>query len=61
MPPELLGDLLARIEQWKVDAEVRNYPCAGHAYSAPWGPLRHDEADRRAWSDAQDFLIRNTT
>jgi carboxymethylenebutenolidase len=61
MPPELLGDLRARIDQWEVDAEVRIYPGAGHAFSAPWGPLRHDEADRRAWSDAQDFLVRHTT
>src|SRR5262249_32743780 len=61
MPPELLRDLRARIEQWEVDAEVRIYPGAGHAFSGPWGPLRHDEADRHAWSDAQDFLVRHTT
>jgi carboxymethylenebutenolidase len=61
MPPELLADLRARNEQWDVGAEVRIYAGAGHAFSAPWGPLRHDEADRRAWSDAQDFLVRHTT
>jgi carboxymethylenebutenolidase len=61
MPPALLADLRARIEQWQVDAEVRIHPGAGHAFSAPWGPLRHDEADRNAWNDAQAFLISHTT
>jgi carboxymethylenebutenolidase len=61
MPPELLGDLRARIDQWDVDAEVRIHPGAGHAFSAPWGPLRHEEADRNAWSDAQAFLTDHTT
>jgi carboxymethylenebutenolidase len=60
MPPELLDDLRARIEQWGVDAEVRIYPGAGHAFSAPWGPLRHEESDRRAWADAAAFLRNHT-
>ena len=60
MPAELLGDLRARIDQWDVDADVRIYPGAGHAFSAPWGPLRHEEADRRAWGDAVAFLRKHT-
>ncbi len=56
MPPELLEDLRARIDRWGVDAEVRRYPGAGHAFSAPWGPMRHAEADRAAWQDAVTFL-----
>jgi carboxymethylenebutenolidase len=60
MPPELLADLRARIAQWSVDAEVRVYPGANHAFSAPWGPLRHEEADRAAWADAVAFLQTHT-
>jgi carboxymethylenebutenolidase len=60
MPPELLGDLRTRIVQWGVDAEVRQYPGAGHAFSAPWGPMRHEEADRAAWQDAVSFLLAHT-
>lgn len=61
MPAELLADMRARIAQWEVDAEVRVYPGAGHAFSAPWGPLRHEESDRRAWADAVAFLRVHTT
>jgi carboxymethylenebutenolidase len=60
MPPELLEDLRARIDRWEVDAEVRRYPGAGHAFSAPWGPMRHAEADRAAWQDAVSFLRAHT-
>lgn len=60
MPPELLADLQARIGQWDVDAEVRVYPGANHAFSAPWGPLRHEESDRKAWADAVAFLQSRT-
>jgi carboxymethylenebutenolidase len=60
MPPELLANLRERIAQWNVDAEVRVYPGANHAFSAPWGPLRHDEADRAAWADAVAFLQAHT-
>jgi carboxymethylenebutenolidase len=56
MPPELLDDICARIQTWHVDAEIRLYPGAGHAFSAPMGPLRHDEAARAAWDDAVEFL-----
>jgi carboxymethylenebutenolidase len=60
MPPELLEDLRARIDRWGVDAEVRRYAGAGHAFSAPWGPMRHAEADQAAWRDALAFLKTHT-
>jgi carboxymethylenebutenolidase len=60
MPPDLLEDVRARIDRWDVDAEVRIYEGAGHAFSAPWGPMRHEEADRLAWADAVAFLQRHT-
>jgi carboxymethylenebutenolidase len=61
MPPELLADVRARIEQWDVDAEVRTYAGGNHAFSAPWGPLRHEPSDRAAWSDAVAFLQEHTS
>ena len=60
MPPELLDDLRARIDRWGIDAEVRRYAGAGHSFSAPWGPLRHGDADRAAWDDAVAFLRAHT-
>ena len=60
MPPDLLADLRARIDRWGVDAEVRTYPGATHAFSAPWGPMRNEEADRIAWGDAVAFLTTHT-
>ena len=60
MPPAQLDQLRARIDQWGVDAEVRLYPGAGHSFSAPWGPMRHDDADRAAWDDAVAFLNAHT-
>ncbi len=56
MPPDLLHDLQERIDRWEVDAEIRRYPGAGHAFAAPWGPMRHAEADQVAWQDAVSFL-----
>jgi carboxymethylenebutenolidase len=60
MPTELRADLRARIDRWGVDATLLEYPGAGHAFSVPWGPMRHDEADQRAWADALAFLERHT-
>jgi carboxymethylenebutenolidase len=60
MPPELRADLQSRIDQWGADAEVRLYPGGGHAFSAPWGPMRHAESDRAAWEDAVAFLQAHT-
>jgi carboxymethylenebutenolidase len=60
MPPELLQDLRARIDRWGVDADVRTYAGATHAFTAPWGEMRNDEADRASWKDATAFLERHT-
>jgi len=60
MPPELLADFRARIDRWRVNAEVRVYEGAGHSFSVPWGPMRHEEADRQAWADAVAFLQAHT-
>lgn len=58
MSPDALADLRARIDRWSVPAEVRIYPGAGHAFTVPWGPLRHDEAAASANRDADEFLDR---
>ena len=34
----------------------RSYRGAGHAFSAPVAPLRHDAADLASWADARRFL-----
>jgi carboxymethylenebutenolidase len=60
MPAELLDDIRRRIDIWKIDAEVRTYPRAGHAFSVPSGPLRNEEAYKRAWIDAVTFLEGHT-
>jgi carboxymethylenebutenolidase len=60
MPPDLLADVRSRIERWGIDAEVRQYPGAGHAFSAPWGPMRNADADQSAWADAVSFLQAHT-
>jgi carboxymethylenebutenolidase len=58
MPPALLDDVRARIERWSVPAAVRTYPGAGHAFTVPWGPLRHEGATTAANRDADEFLDR---
>jgi carboxymethylenebutenolidase len=60
MPPDLLSDVRTRINRWRVDAEVRQYAGAGHAFSAPWGPMRNADADQAAWDDAVSFLQAHT-
>lgn len=60
MPPARLAELRDRIGRWGVDADVRVYPGAGHAFTAPWGPFRHDEAATAAWDDAVAFLKKHT-
>jgi carboxymethylenebutenolidase len=57
MPAERAELLRQRIDRWEVPAELRIYPGANHAFSAPWGPLRHDEAARESWQDAVSFLL----
>ena len=59
MPPELLADLESRISRWAIDAEICVYPGATHAFTAPWGPMRNDDADRDAWRHAVAFLQRH--
>jgi len=59
MPPDLLDDLRSRIDQWSVPAEVRVYKGGGHAFSAPWGPLRHAPSDEASWGEAVEFLQGN--
>jgi carboxymethylenebutenolidase len=53
---EMLPEFRRRFEQWEVDHEIKIYPGAGHAFSAPVPPLRNDAADRASWSDAIAFL-----
>ena len=59
MPPDVLADLRARLEQWEVPAEVRTYAGAGHAFTVPSGPLRKADAAEAATRDAFAFLARN--
>jgi len=56
MSPEQLSDLGARLDEWGIAHTIRIYPGAGHAFSAPVAPLRHDPSDRAAWADAGRFL-----
>ena len=58
MAPGRLAELRRRLEQWHVEHEIRIYEGAGHAFGAPFGPLRHDAADRASWQDAFGFLTR---
>jgi carboxymethylenebutenolidase len=57
-PPEFIADLTNRFERWGIDHQINIYPGAGHAFSAPVAPLRHDAADAASWVDALDFLAR---
>jgi carboxymethylenebutenolidase len=50
-----------RLVQWGIENEIRVYPGAGHAFSAPVPPLRHDDADVASWADALAFLRRHAT
>jgi carboxymethylenebutenolidase len=56
---EMLPEFRRRFAAWGIEHEVRVYPGAGHAFSAPVPPLRHDEADRASWADAVAFLQRH--
>jgi carboxymethylenebutenolidase len=53
---ELERELRRRIERWDVDAEIRRYAGANHAFSSPAGPLRQAQAAAAAWDDAVTFL-----
>jgi carboxymethylenebutenolidase len=52
---DVMPEIGRRLEQWGIDHEIRVYEGAGHAFSAPVPPLRHDEADRASWADALQF------
>jgi carboxymethylenebutenolidase len=58
MPPGELARVRDRLARWGVDAEIKVYEGAGHAFSAPVPPLRNDKADRDSWHDAVEFLAR---
>jgi carboxymethylenebutenolidase len=56
MPPALLGELKANLEQWGVDHDIRIYPGASHAFTAPAPHMHHPVAAAAAWEDATAFL-----
>jgi carboxymethylenebutenolidase len=55
---DLVPDIRRRFEQWHIDHDIRIYEGAGHAFSAPVPPLRHDAADKASWPDAVAFAAR---
>jgi carboxymethylenebutenolidase len=58
-PLDLLWALSARtlwIDQWQVDVDVRTYPDAPHAFSAPGASFYRDGASRQSWQDALQFV-----
>jgi len=57
---ELFDLYRRRFEQWDVDATFNLYEGAGHAFSAPVPPLRHDAADKASWADALAFVAERT-
>lgn len=56
MPAEALADVRDRLERWGVDHEVRVYPGAGHAFSAPSPTYHHAGADAASWADAVEYV-----
>lgn len=54
-PEAMLNDMRTRFEQWGVDHRINIYAGAGHAFSAPDPPLRHEAADEASWKDALAF------
>lgn len=56
MPAALLDDVRDRLARWGVDHEVRVYPGAGHAFSAPAAAFHHAAADAASWADAVEYL-----
>jgi len=53
---DVMPEIQRRLEQWGIDHQMRVYEGAGHAFSAPDPPLRHDEADSASWADALAFV-----
>ena len=56
MPPELREDLTGRLETWGVPYELKLYPGAGHAFSAPAEHMHDAIATADSWSAALAFL-----
>jgi carboxymethylenebutenolidase len=54
----VMPEIRRRLEHWQIEHDVRVYPGAGHAFSAPVPPLRNDAADVASWADALAFLRR---
>ena len=54
----VMPEIRRRLEHWQIEHELRVYPGAGHAFSAPVPPLRNDAADVASWADALAFLQR---
>jgi carboxymethylenebutenolidase len=53
---QLVPEFERRFGQWGINHQTRIYAGAGHAFSAPLPPLRHDAADKASWADALVFL-----
>ncbi len=45
-----------RFERYGIEHRIDVYEGAGHAFSAPDPPLRHDGADKASWADATTWL-----
>ena len=58
-PPHMHRPWMTDVRDALSEHEFRVYPGAGHAFSAPVPPLRHDEADVASWADALAFLRRH--
>jgi carboxymethylenebutenolidase len=56
LPPDRLADLRARLERAGGRHRLVVHAGAGHAFTAPVPPMRHEEADRAAWAQATAFL-----
>ncbi len=58
MAPERLADLRSRFERWGVKNEIKIYPGAGHAFSAPAPHMYNAAAAAGSWTDAVNFVHR---
>ena len=56
LPDDKLAEFRGRLERWRVDADVKVYPGAGHAFNAHGSVLYHEAADLASWDDAIAFL-----
>jgi carboxymethylenebutenolidase len=53
---DMVPEFRRRFEQWRIPHDIKIYEGAGHAFSAPVPPLRHDAADKASWADALAFV-----